>query len=177
MTKICDVLRKVTKALIVILFAAVVIVTFAGVIARYILNNSIIWSEEFSRYVFNWVIMLACGLAVGSNSHMYIDVIYRVIPKRAHKAYQTVVDALVLAFFVFMIVYSVKLVIAAGAQVSAAMRIPMRVVYCGMPLGFTLMLIFGIERLVNDIKGKTEDALDKYDVDVEKIREEEGPLL
>ena len=119
MTKICDVLRKVTKTLIVILFAAVVIVTFAGVIARYILNNSIIWSEEFSRYVFNWVIMLACGLAVGSNSHMYIDVIYRVIPKRAHKAYQTVVDALVLVFFVFMIVYSVKLVIAAGAQVSA----------------------------------------------------------
>ena len=44
MTKICDVLRKVTKTLIVILFAAVVIVTFAGVIARYILNNSIIWS-------------------------------------------------------------------------------------------------------------------------------------
>lgn len=43
MTKICDVLRKVTKTLIVILFAAVVIVTFAGVIARYILNNSIIW--------------------------------------------------------------------------------------------------------------------------------------
>ena len=82
-----------------------------------------------------------------------------------------------LVFFVFMIVYSVKLVIAAGAQVSAAMRIPMRVVYCGMPLGFTLMLIFGIERLVNDIKGKSEDALDKYDVDVEKNREEEGPLL
>ncbi len=177
MTKICNVLRKVVKILICILFAACVGITFAGVFARYILNNSIIWAEEFSRYTFNWVVMLACALAVSSNSHMYIDVIYRVIPEKYHKHYQAAVDGLVLIFLAFMIYQSIALVQGAGVQVSAAMRIPMRIVYCGMPVGFALMLIFGIERLINDVTGKSEDALNRYDIDVSTESDDGGLLL
>lgn len=177
MTKFCNVLRMIVKVMIIALFAAGVGVTFAGVIARYFLNNSIIWAEEFSRYTFNWVIMLACSLAVSSNSHMYIDIIYRVIPKKFHKFYQAVVDGLVLIFLAFMIYESITLVKGAGVQISAAMRIPMRYVYCGMPLGFSLMLIFGIERLVNDLTGKSDDAVQKFDIDVSTNPEDGGPLL
>lgn len=177
MTKFCNILRIIVKVLICILFVACVGVTFAGVFARYVLNNSIIWAEEFSRYTFNWVIMLACALAVGSNSHMYIDVIYRIIPGRFHKIYQAIVDALVLVFLAFMIYQSTALVQGAGVQISAAMRIPMKLVYCGMPVGFSLMLIFGVERLAKDITGKSESALDKYDIDIKKDSEDGGLLL
>lgn len=177
MTKFCNILRIAVKALICVLFVACVSVTFAGVFARYVLNDSIIWAEEFSRYTFNWVIMLACALAVSSNSHMYIDVIYRVVPRRFHKAYQAVVDGLVLVFLAFMVYQSVALVQGAGVQISAAMRIPMRWIYYGMPVGFALMLVFGVERLVNDIAGRTEDVLDKYDIEVDRNPEDGGLLL
>lgn len=177
MTKFCNSLRMAVKVMICALFIACVGITFAGVFARYVLNNSIIWAEEFSRYTFNWVVMLACALAVSSNAHMYIDVIYRVVPKRFHRLYQAVVDGLVLAFLAFMVYQSVALVNGAGVQVSAAMRIPMKVVYCGMPVGFSLMLIFGLERLINDVTGKSEDILGKYDVDISKDPEDGGLLL
>ncbi|MCI2056135.1 MAG: TRAP transporter small permease [Oscillibacter sp.] len=151
MTKVFNGLRKVVKVLIIALFSAVILVTFAQVIARYVLNNSIIWAEEFSRYFFEWVIMLACALAVGSNSHMRIDVIFRVLPKKVHKSYMMVIDGLVLVFFVLMIFQSIRLVMTAQGQLSSAMQIPMSVVYLGLPVGFTLMLLFGIERIVRDI--------------------------
>lgn len=57
------------------------------------------------------------------------------------------------------------------------MRIPMRIVYCGMPVGFALMLIFGIERLINDVTGKSEDALNRYDIDVSTESDDGGLLL
>jgi len=146
-------LRKIVKTAVSVLFLAMVSVVFAGVIARYVLNNSIIWAEEFSRYTCNWVIMLACAQAVGSNSHLAVDLIYRVIPNKFVKAYQAIVDICILAFFLFMVFQSFKLVTSVGSQISAAMRISMRYVYFGMPVGFTLMFIFGVERLIKDLRG------------------------
>ena len=53
------------------LMLAVTLLTLAQVIARYVFNSSLIWSEELNRLLFVWLVLIA---AVGA-SHMRIDLL------------------------------------------------------------------------------------------------------
>lgn len=53
------------------LLLAVVLITLAQVFARYVLNSSIVWSEELNRLLYVWAILVAAAGA----EHMRIGLI------------------------------------------------------------------------------------------------------
>jgi TRAP-type C4-dicarboxylate transport system permease small subunit len=67
-------LLKVNGAIAVVLFAALTLVVSLQVLTRFVLHLPFIWSEELSRFLFFWVVMLGAAMSVKNRRHFVIDV-------------------------------------------------------------------------------------------------------
>jgi len=75
-------------------FWALAFIVFAQVVARYVLGNSIGWSEEVARALLVAVTFLGCAIAMRRNTHIAIEVVFAYIPKSVGRGLVTVIDLL-----------------------------------------------------------------------------------
>ena len=66
------------------------------VFLRYVLNDSLIWSEEAARYLLVAIAFLGCATGCRKACHIRIDAIDLLLPERARRALAWAVDAVVL---------------------------------------------------------------------------------
>lgn len=69
-------------------------IVFAQVFARYVLGNSIGWSEEIARAMLVAITFLGCAIAMRRNTHIAIEVLFSYIPVSAGRVLVTVIDLL-----------------------------------------------------------------------------------
>ncbi|WP_312059266.1 TRAP transporter small permease [Anaerotignum sp.] len=100
------------------------------VIMRYVFQNSLVWSEELSRYMFIWLIYFAVSYTARREKHIRIDAAINLYPKKLRPYIEILSELIVLGFSVFIAVTAVTVFqkITWSGQLSPAMRIPMQYV-------------------------------------------------
>jgi TRAP-type transport system small permease protein len=66
-------LRRLVEGLSVLLFASYCTIILLQVFYRYVLNDSLVWSEEAVRFQQFWLIMLATGLCAQRRAHIRLE--------------------------------------------------------------------------------------------------------
>lgn len=132
---------KAVYAVIFLCIAGFVALSFAQVFCRFILNDSLVWSEELCRYLFVWMVFLGAGVGVLYRKHITIDIVPNLVTGPARKYYLLALDLLVIAFTVYLIRYGYVFAEKAMRQRSPAMQIPLGYVYAGILVGGAVMLI------------------------------------
>lgn len=122
----------------VLLMVGILVVMTLGVFFRYVLNDSLTWSEELSRYGLIYMTYLGCATAVRRGTHIRVDLADFLLPERPRRILGAVVDLLMLAFFVFLVVETYTIMDVLRTSRSTAMQIPIGYVYFGILLGFVL---------------------------------------
>jgi TRAP-type C4-dicarboxylate transport system permease small subunit len=112
-----------------------------GVFFRYVLNDSLSWTEEIARYGLVYITYLGCATGIRRRSHIRIDLIERVLPARLERPLAILVDLLTFAFLAIMLVLTWRIIDILWASRSTAVQIPMGWVYGALLLGFGLSLI------------------------------------
>src|SRR3546814_15764872 len=74
-------LERLEEGLIALLLAAMTIITFGQVVARYVFNYSFVWALELSTYLFAALIFLAISYGVRVGAHIGVDALVTVLPK------------------------------------------------------------------------------------------------
>jgi TRAP-type C4-dicarboxylate transport system permease small subunit len=87
-------MRSVDWLLVVAGFWALAGIVFAQVVARYVLGNSIGWSEEVARALLVAITFLGCAIAMRRNTHIAIEVAFAYLPSSAGRVLVTVIDLL-----------------------------------------------------------------------------------
>jgi len=105
---------------------------------RYVLNDSLIWSEEAARYLLIASAFLGCATGCRKACHIRIDVIDLVLPPRSRRALSLAVDAIVLFYVAYVAWLAIEIIPILGRQPSTAMRMPMWIAYGVIALGFAL---------------------------------------
>ena len=105
---------------------------------RYVLNDSIIWSEEAARYLLIAIAFLGCATGCRKACHIRIDVIDLVLPPRSRRTLSLAVDAIVLFYVAYVAWLAIEIIPILGRQPSTAMRMPMWIAYGVIALGFAL---------------------------------------
>ena len=75
-------INKVLERFSVFLFAVITVLTFAGVISRYVFGSPIIWLYELTLVLFSWIVFLGISIAIMRNEHIYLDFIFHKINEK-----------------------------------------------------------------------------------------------
>lgn len=124
-----------------ILVIAVCDVVLLQVLMRYLFAYPNPWSEEVSRFCFIWMSLLGASLAVARRSHFRFDQVTERLPPRAKKAVETFAGAVVLLFALLLIGAGIALMSLTIGERSAALNLPVALVYAAAPVSGALMAI------------------------------------
>ncbi|MEH0076524.1 TRAP transporter small permease [Pannonibacter sp. Pt2] len=125
----------------------------AQVFFRYILNDSLIWSEPLAVILMGWFIFFGAAVGIREGYHLSFDVLLYVIPEKVKLALYTVSDALVALFGAGMFWYGLQLALSAWDVKLPSLGISGA--YDFMPLvgGGVLVFLFSLERIARRAAG------------------------
>jgi TRAP-type C4-dicarboxylate transport system permease small subunit len=130
-------LVRANRWAVIAMLAAMAASVFANVALRMTTDRSLLWVEEASRYLMIWITFLGSGLVLRYGGHVGIDTLQEALPRRA-AAIRAAIFAVLLAFFVVMIVLGLRYAAFAWNQTTPVLQIPIGAVYLAMPIGFAL---------------------------------------
>lgn len=166
-------LAQLEEGLIAFLLAAMTLITFAQVIARYVFNYSFVWALELTTFIFGGLIFLGMSYGVKKGAHIGVDALVRILPASTARIVAIIATLLCLLYagivFTGGWIYVNKMYqIGILAQ---DIPIPQWVPRVVMPLGFALLFLRFFQVLVNLLRGKEAHLLGDEAKDALKLQE------
>jgi TRAP-type C4-dicarboxylate transport system permease small subunit len=149
------------EIIMVILLVTINFVMLAQIIARYLLNDSMSWPEEFSRYCYVWTVFLSVSYTLAKGNMLRVTVVMDLFPAKVQNTIRILCDLVMLAIFCVFFQHSVTVVghiKNVTHEISSAMRIPMWLVYMSVLVGFALSIARMIQVLIRDVRHFNEKA-------------------
>ena len=137
-------LEKGQETILIIAMVMMTIITFSGVISRYVFSSSIYWSEEVTRYLMIWMTFIGASLGIARGAHIKIDVTRLILPAKIADIFNQF--SMVLCVFTGgLLLYAtqafLKIQIRRG-QATPVLQIPMWVVQ-------SVIIIFAVLTIIN----------------------------
>ena len=122
------------------------------IISRYTaLIPSWIWTEELSRFLFIWMIMIGAMIAVREHTHFEVDVWPELGP-RANAMVKIASGLGVLVFALVFVYWGVQFVRFGWDQTSELADLPMPFIFLAWPLAGITWLVFQGEALLANLR-------------------------
>lgn len=139
--KIMDQFNKILLWFIGVLVGIMAVLIFAQVFFRYVVNQSLSWSEEVARYIMIWTVFLGTSIALRRKTLIAVEAIVQFIPKKIEVIFRIVVLLISLIFCLYLIVQGIDMTQRVVDQRSTAMGIPMWIPYASVPVGAVLIIL------------------------------------
>lgn len=139
------------------LLIGMVVSVVLQVLSRYVVGKPLNWTEEASRFLFIWLIMLMIGHCIPVKAHMKVELFVDLLPQRLQIILTVFMKLATLAFFIYLIPHTWKLALAQHRVRSTALQLPYSYIYGSVTLGSVLAALHMIENLLFDTKWKPEE--------------------
>jgi len=153
------VLRRITywygrllTGLLAFSVAVLIIPVSLQIFSRYTeLIPSYIWTEEMARFLFIWMIMIGAMLGVREGTHFEVDIWPQMGP-RATALLNIVSGVFVLVFALVFVWWGIEFTRFAWNRISELAELPLWLIHLPWPLTGLTWLIFGGERMVDNVR-------------------------
>lgn len=149
-------LNRVVERICAVLVAVLVLDIWFGILARYVLELGITWTEELARYIMIWAALLAVSSAAHRREHIGLNFVMHGLPPMAQQILQAAIDALGIAFFLFLFVYGVGMTVDGTSQFAMIFGMTMVVPYAAVPVSAALT---ALQILITAIRPGETDRL------------------
>jgi TRAP-type C4-dicarboxylate transport system permease small subunit len=142
MKRLIEAYHRLLTRLMVATVAILVVPVTLQIVARYTqLIPSYIWTEEMSRFLFIWMIMLGAMIGVREGTHFEVD-IWPELGRRANAALRIVSHLFVLVLALVFLYWGIKFVEFGWYQESELAELPMPFIFVAWPLAGATWLVF-----------------------------------
>src|SRR3954470_2308408 len=152
MRKIIDAYHQLLTWLMVATVAILIIPVTIQIVSRYTqLIPAYIWTEELSRFLFIWMVMLGAMIGIREHSHFEVDVWPELRP-RANALLRIVSHLFVLIFALVFVYWGIKFVQFGWYQESELAELPMPFIFLAWPLTGATWILFLGEAFIDNIR-------------------------
>jgi TRAP-type C4-dicarboxylate transport system permease small subunit len=152
MRKIIDAYHQLLTWLMVASVAILIIPVTIQIVSRYTqLIPAYIWTEELSRFLFIWMVMLGAMIGIREHSHFEVDVWPELRP-RANALLRIVSHVFVLIFALVFVYWGIKFVQFGWYQESELAELPMPFIFIAWPLTGATWILFLGEAFIDNIR-------------------------
>jgi TRAP-type C4-dicarboxylate transport system permease small subunit len=125
-----------------VLFWALAIIVFLQFFTRYILNDSLSWTEEIARYGLMSLAFIGGAVVTRKKAHIAVELVSNLMsPGPMRAALLALVDFITLGFLGLLAYFSVTIVERMHSQRMTVFDLPMSLVYGIVGLGCFMMLV------------------------------------
>ena len=156
--KALEILRKITDAIVAILFAVLVTLVLIQVFTR-MFHMSQTWIDEISKFVFVWVTYLGGAITVRKGANITFDLVLEGVHGKTYKILFTFVNIVCVIFLATMAVLGSQAAWANRVQLSTMTRVNMGLMNMAIPIGCVLMIIAQVEYYFSTLKKKKEEEV------------------
>ncbi len=144
------------ERLVIALMAVVSAVVFGEVVARGVFGRSLIITDELSRYLMIWIVLLGGVLLVRDNGHIRVDIAVNALAPKARRLMLVLADLLSLAFLATLTIVSALTTQDMFAQQTITLGLSMAWFYAALPVGGALMAMLVVHDLVRRFAGSKQ---------------------
>ncbi|PIE69708.1 MAG: TRAP transporter permease DctQ [Deltaproteobacteria bacterium] len=130
-------------------------VTGWQVYSRYVLNDSLRWSEQFCLMLMLYFILFAAAAQVRSGSHIGLVIVRESLPGILKKIVMAITHLIVMAFGAGMFFFGTQMAASTWSHVIPTLGLPTGLSYLPFPVAGALFVLFSLE---NTIKLFTTEA-------------------
>lgn len=153
MDKARKALDWVSEKLSILIIAVMVVLVTWQVVARYIFSSPVPWSEQLSKYLFVWLVLINGAYMFGKHGHMKVAFFQELLPQKIQRWLNIFIELVVIMFALAVLLYGGLMALRLGiAQTDAALGISMGYVYAALPLSGIITTLYGFIHLINAAK-------------------------
>ncbi len=124
-----------------VLFWSLAFIVFLQFFTRYVLNDSLAWTEEIARYGLMWLTFVGGAVVTRKNTQIAVELLSNLMkPGPLRVALHIFIDAVTLGFIALLAYFSVTIIERMQYQRMTVFDLPMSIVYGGVAFGIFLML-------------------------------------
>lgn len=146
--------NNIERVILLILLVVMTVVTVLQVFMRYVMENSLTWSEELARFCFIWLVYIGISYGVKRAKHVRVEAILSIVKRRGKFVINLIANVLFLYFAIYATYYGFTIMntIQSTGQIAPSTGIPMAIMYLGMPIGMLLTAIRLVQRIIYETK-------------------------
>jgi tripartite ATP-independent transporter DctM subunit len=129
------------------LVAGEIVIMLTSVIARYVFNQPLVWSDELASILFLWLAMLGAVAAFRRNEHMRMTAVVGMLPPSISATLDILATCAALAFLLFLAAPAYEYAQEELFITTPALEITNTWRAAALPVGNALMAVFALLRL------------------------------
>lgn len=155
--KIIDKIEKIVSCISVAVMAVLV---FANVVARYIFNSPLAFSDEIASYLFILMSFMGTAIAARRRAHLGLSIVTDKLSPTARRYVMTAMYAISAFFCLLILIFGIQMVMSQYqlGQETATMQWPEWIYGLFVPVGAAFAMIAFIEVTVSTFRGREEEA-------------------
>lgn len=134
------------------IFWVLALVVFAQFFTRYVLNDSLSWTEEIARYLLMVLTFVGAGIVTRKRLHIAVEMLETLLPDTGGRVLRAVVDVITLGFVALLAWFSVTMIERMHIQRMTMIEAPMSIVYGAIAVGILIMLLRNIIVVVENAR-------------------------
>ncbi len=143
--RLLDILLVATVVIIIIPVTMQIFARFTELLPRYI------WTEEASRFLLVWMVMIGAMIGVREGTHFTVDLFYN-LKGRTKAAMDILAGLAVLGFAMIFVIYGWEFTDTAWFRISELAELPLWLIHMAWPIAGVTWLVFAGERMWDDIQ-------------------------
>lgn len=157
-----DILDRVFRVFLAALMALMVVCVTWQIISRYALGDPSPWTEELARFLLIWIGLLGGSYAYHVKMHLGLDLLSMRLRGRAKHMHEVFVHLVVIFFSAVVLVAGGLRIVQMTSelkQYSAALEVPMSVVYYALPISGVMLILYALIALVEALRAAGADGV------------------
>ena len=146
---------KALEVVLVIILSVLVVDVLWQVASRYVMNSPSSFTDELAGFLLIWTGLLGAAYVAGKREHLAIDILLqRSSPERRYKL-ELIISSLIILFAILVMIIGGSWLVYTRFYLdvtSAALGLPLGVVYLVLPVSGMLITYFDIDNMVRMVK-------------------------
>ena len=145
-------LIKLCKIAVISCVLSIALIVSTSIFFRYVLNDSITWSEEIAKYLMVWMVFVGAPVAMIQSRHIAIEIFPNLFRPRIRALIFLIVNLLIVVTMAFWTYRGFTYTMGGMSQVMSSFdKIPLGVVFASIPFGSCIMMIISFQISLNQI--------------------------
>jgi TRAP-type C4-dicarboxylate transport system permease small subunit len=134
-------LRRRAENVAVVLIATMFASFLVQIVARYVFNRPVAWTEELSVLCWLWVVLWGASFVLTDSEEVRFDIIYGIVPNNVRRAFTLITGLVLIVLYAISLPASWKYVAFMHREHSAYLRIPFNILY-------SIFIVFAVASIV-----------------------------